>query len=111
MPADYSIMTVAQIAQHYGTDVTGLVDVFQNLNGEVAYLEAIATIGAYALNAGAKREATGKTYTVYDMYDYLTEDMSLASQLIETLFSSVSGKSVFPTPPATAEKKKSMRNA
>jgi hypothetical protein len=45
------------------------------------------------------------------MYDALTADMSLAEKLTNTLFSSMRGEEVFPTPRATAEKKKSSKRA
>ncbi len=110
-PADFSIMTLAQLAQKYHSDMTGLAEVFQGFEDEAQYLEAVANIGVIAFNAGSKRENTGKEYTIYDMYDALTADMSLAEKLINTLFSSMRGEEVFPTPRATAEKKKSNKHA
>lgn len=108
-PADFSIMTLAQLAKTYGTDITGLAEVFQNFSDEVEYIEVVANIGVMAFNAGAKREKTGKEYTIYDMYDALSSDMSLAEALINHLFTSMRGDAVFPAPPATAEKKKSRK--
>lgn len=110
-PADFSIMTLAQLAQKYGSDMTGLAEVFQGFEDEAQYIDAVANIGVIAFNAGAKREKTGKEFTIYDMYDALTSDMSLAEKLINTLFSSMRGEEVFPTPRATAEKKKSSKRA
>lgn len=110
-PADFSIMTLAQLAQKYGSDMTGLAEVFQGFEDEIQYIDAVANIGVIAFNAGAKREKTGKEFSIYDMYDALTADMSLAEKLINTLFSSMRGEEVFPTPRATAEKKKSSKHA
>lgn len=110
-PADFSIMTLAQLAKTYNTDITGLAEVFQNFSDEVEYIEVVANIGVAAFNAGAKREKTGKEFSIYDMYDALTADMSLAENLLNNLFSSMRTEQVFPTPPATAGKKKSSKRA
>lgn len=110
-PADFSIMTLAQLAKTYNTDITGLAELFQSFSDEVEYIEVVANIGVMAFNAGAKREKTGKEFSIYDMYDALTADMSLAENLLNNLFSSMRTEQVFPTPPATAEKKKSSKRA
>lgn len=110
-PADFSIMTLAQLAKTYNTDITGLAELFQSFNDEVEYIEVVANIGVAAFNAGAKREKTGKEFTIYDMYDALTADMSLAENLLNNLFSSMRTEQVFPTPRATAEKKRSSKRA
>ena len=103
-PADFSIRTLAQLGREYHTDITGLFDVFQNFADEVDYIDAVAKIGMCALNAGAQREGTGKIYTMYDLYDILTKDMSLAEQFINALFESMQGDAVFQKPPTTAAK-------
>ena len=105
-PVDYSIMTLAQLARAYKSDITGLAEVFQSFKDEVEYIDAVATIGVVALNAGAKREGTGKEFTKYDLYDALSADMSLANSLVTDLFDSMRGDAVFTTPPTAAEKKK-----
>lgn len=110
-PADFSIMTLAQLAKTYNTDITGLAELFQSFSDEVEYIEVVANIGVMAFNAGAKREKTGKEFSIYDMYDALTADMSLAENLLNNLFSSMRTEQVFPTPPATAGKKKSSKHA
>ena len=110
-PADFSIMTLAQLAKTYNTDITGLAELFQSFSDEVEYIEVVANIGVMAFNAGAKREKTGKEFSIYDMYDALTADMSLAENLLNNLFSSMRTEQVFTTPPATAEKKKSSKRA
>ena len=103
-PADFSIMTLAQLGREYNTDITGLYEVFKGFANEVDYIEAVATIGMCALNAGAKREGIAESYTKYDLYDILTRDMSLAEQFINALFESMQGEAVFQKPPMTGQK-------
>lgn len=98
-PADFSIRTLAQLGREYHTDITGLFEAFKNFADEVDYIDAVAKIGMCALNAGAKREGITKSYTVYDLYDILTRDMSLAEQFINTLFQSMQGDENFTEPP------------
>lgn len=105
-PADFSIMTLAQLGREYNTDITGLFEVFQGFSDEVEYIDAVAKVGMCALNAGAKREGITKSYTVYDLYDILTRDMSLAEQFINTLFESMQGDKNFTEPPTKVAKKK-----
>lgn len=102
-PADFSIMTLAQLARTYDTDITGLFDVFSNFKSEVEYIDAVAHIGVCALNAGAKRESTGNSFTVYNLYDILSVDMSLAEQFIEALFASMKADANFTKPPKTTK--------
>ena len=78
-PADFSIMTLAQLAKNTALTLQGLPKSL-NFSDEVEYIEVVANIGVMAFNAGAKREKTGKEYTIYDMYDALSSDMSLAEE-------------------------------
>lgn len=98
-PADFSIRTLAQLAREYKTDITGLFEVFNNFKDEVDYIEAVARIGKIAFNAGSEREILDVSYTVYDMYDILTRDMTLAERLINALFESMQGEKNFTKPP------------
>lgn len=105
-PADFSIMTVAQIAAVNGTDITGLVERIQKYSTEAEYLEFVASAGAVALNAGAKRESTGEKFTEFDLYDALSLDMSIAQVIIDKLFGSMNGNAVFQQPPVAAAPKR-----
>ena len=71
----------------------------------------MATSGSVALTEGARRATqTGeyKSYSVDDLFDMLTVDMSIAEQLLNELFASMEGSNVFPTAPkGKAPKKKS----
>lgn len=105
-PADFSIMTLAKIAREYDTDITGLATLAA-LDCLDEQLKFIATLGAEALNAGAEREHLLRKYTVYDLYDALTEDLSLAETLLTAFKDTFEGSSVFPKPStATAKKEK-----
>lgn len=106
-PADFSIMTLAKIAREYDTDITGLATLAAGDGHLDEQLKFIATLGAEALNAGAERERLLRKYTVYDLYDALTEDLSLAETLLTAFKDTFEGSSVFPKPStATAKKEK-----
>lgn len=106
-PADFNIMTSATLARECGTDITGLVEKLQSYTNEIDYIDFAAKVGVEALNAGAKRNATGKTFTVYDLYDAFTANFALAAELITAFVQAMTGESVFPAPAETlAEKKK-----
>lgn len=100
-PADFSIKTAIKLAKAYGVDITGLQEKVANLGDLEGYLDFVAKVGVIALNEGAEREGIEKRYTVYDLYDVLTEDLSIAEELIANLFDSFGGKKVFPTATAT----------
>ena len=96
-PADFSIMTAVKLAKEYGVDITGLQEKVSNLGDLEGYLDFVAKIGVIALNEGAKREGREKRYTIYDLYDILSEDLSIAEELVANLLDSFGGKKVFPT--------------
>ena len=110
-PADFSIRTLAQLARVYNTDITGLFDAFSNFKDELDYIDAVANIGSLALNAGAQREGTGKSYTAYDLYDILSQDMALAEQMINSLFESMQSSANFTAPPKAKVAKKTKKGA
>lgn len=95
-PADFSIMTAIKLAKEYGVDITGLQEKVANLGDLEGYLDFVAKLGAIALNQGAKREGIDKHYTVYDLYDILGDDLSIAEELVANLLDSFGGKKVFP---------------
>ena len=97
-PADFNVMVAATLARECGTDITGMVEQVQTYQGEVDFLEFAAKAGAEALNAGAKREGTGKSFTKYDLYDAFTRDLSLAAEFVTGLIKSLSGEAVFSEP-------------
>ena len=96
-PADFSIMTAVKLAKEYGVDITGLQEKVSNLGDLEGYLDFVAKIGVIALNEGAKREGLEKRYTIYDLYDILSEDLSIAEEFVSNLLDSFGGKKVFPT--------------
>lgn len=108
-PADFSIRTLAQLARVYNTDITGLFDTFSSFKDELDYIDAVANIGSLALNAGAQREGTGKSYTAYDLYDILSQDMTLAEQMINSLFESMQSSGNFTAPPKAKVAKKTKK--
>lgn len=110
-PADFSIRTLAQLARVYNTDITGLFEAFSNFKDELDYIDAVANIGSLALNAGAQREGTGKSYTAYDLYDILSQDMTLAEQIINSLFESMQSSANFTAPPKAKVAKKTKKGA
>lgn len=106
-PADFSIMTLAKLAQRYDVDITGLGELLANQSTLEAQINLVANIAVEALNAGAKREGIDKHYNVYDIYDALTVDMSLSQEVISGFTSTFKGSEVFPRPSkATAKPKK-----
>lgn len=104
-PADFSIMTAIKLAKEYDVDITALQEKIANLGDMEGYMDFVARLGVIALNEGAKREGLDDRYTVYDLYDALSEDLSIAEELINNLLDSFGGKKVFPT--ATETKKPS----
>lgn len=110
-PADFSIRTLAQLARAYNTDITGLFEVFSSFKDELDYIDAVANIGSLALNAGAQREGTGKSYTAYDLYDILSQDMALAEKMINSLFESMQSTENFTEPPKAKVAKKTKKGA
>lgn len=95
-PADFSIMTAVKLAKEYGIDVTGLQAKIANLNDTEDYLDFVAKTGTIAFNEGAKREGLDKRYTVYDLYDIMSEDLSIAQELISNMLDSFGSSKVFP---------------
>lgn len=109
MPVDFNIMTLVKIAKHYGTDLTGIQEVFRSFKGEEDSIVFVGTIGSVALTEGARRAADGGDYKRYnndDVYDMLTVDMTLAEQLLSEFFESMEGSKVFPKAPAKKAPKK-----
>lgn len=97
LPVDYNVMTLAKIAGHYGTDLTGIQEMLGKFKNEEQYLEFIATIGSISLTRGAARSGKDKVYTHDDIYDMLTEDMAFAEHLFNGIFASMEGGAeVFP---------------
>lgn len=98
LPVDYNVMTLAKIASHYGTDLTGIQEMLGKFKSEEQYLEFIATIGSISLTRGAARAGEkDKVYTHDDIYDMLTEDMAFAECLFNGIFASMEGGAeVFP---------------
>ena len=108
-PADFSIVMVARLAKRCGTDITGLVEKVQSLSDEGDFLEFAAKVGAEALNFGAKREATGKVYDEFDLYDAFTANIALASEMVTALVETLTEREVFSEPTATSAKTESRR--
>lgn len=98
LPVDFNVMTLAKIASHYGTDLTGIQEMLGKFKEEEQYLEFIATIGSISLTRGAARAGDkDKIYTHDDIYDMLTEDMAFAERLFNGIFASMEGGAeVFP---------------
>lgn len=111
LSADFNIRTLLKIAKCYNVDLTGIQEVFLGFkDDQEAMLTFVATMGSVALTEGARRTAEGgeyKCYSVDDLFDMLTVDMSIAEQLLNELFASMEGSNVFPTAPKKAPKKKS----
>lgn len=109
-PADFSIKTALMLAKEYGIDITALQEKIANLSDMEDYVDFVAKVGVIALNEGAKREGLDVRYTVYDLYDALTNDLSIAEALVDNLTDSFGGKKVFPTAteksPSPKKKKK-----
>ena len=109
--ADFNIRTLLKIAKCYNVDLTGIEEVFRNFKDQEDILTFVATIGSVALTEGGRRATeTGvyRSYSVDDLFDMLTVDMSIAEQLLNELFASMEGSNVFPTAPkGKAPKKKS----
>ena len=57
--------------------------------------EFAAKVGAEALNFGAKREATGKVYDEFDLYDAFTANIALASEMVTALVETLTEREVF----------------
>lgn len=110
-PADFSVMVAATLARECGTDITGLVEKVQEYTNEVDFIEFAAKAGVQALNQGARRMGTGKTFTVYDLYDAFTLDFSLSTEIITYFIKSLSGEAVFQEPTTTSapQKKRTKR--
>lgn len=108
-PADFSIVMVARLAKRCDTDITGLVEKVQSLSDEGDFLEFAAKVGAEALNFGAKREATGKVYDEFDLYDAFTANIALASEMVTALVETLTEREVFSEPTATSAKTESSR--
>lgn len=99
LPVNFNIKTLLEIAKVYGTDLTGIQEVFKGFKGDEDSITFVATVGAVALTEGARRTAEDgeyKRYTLDDLYDMLTVDMSLAEQLLDVFFSSMNAPKVFP---------------
>lgn len=108
-PADYSIMTAIKLSKEYGIDITGLQEKIASLGEMDDYIDFVARLGVVVLNEGAKREGLDVRYTVYDLYDALTADLSIAEELVDNLLDSFSNEKVFPTAtgkPSPKKKKK-----
>lgn len=111
-PADFNVMVAATLARECGTDITGMVELVEKFTGEVEYIDFAAKTGVEALNAGAGRMRTGKTFTKYDLYDAFTQNFSLAADFVTALIKSLSGESVFQEPTMeSAPSKKRKRSA
>lgn len=108
-PADFSIVMVARLAKRCDTDITGLVEKVQSLSDEGDFLEFAAKVGAEALNFGAKREATGKVYDEFDLYDAFTANIALASEMVTALVETLTEREVFSEPTATSAQTESRR--
>lgn len=108
-PADFSIFTLAQLAQKYDTDITGLGELLAKQTTLEEQMRLVATIGVLALNNGAKREGIDKRYTEYDLYDALTADISLSGELLGAFAETFKGSTVFPTPSKTTAKPKRVK--
>lgn len=110
--ADFNIRTLLKIAKCYNVDLTGIEEVFRNLKDQEDILTFVATIGSVALTEGARRATkTGeyKSYSVDDLFDMLTVDMSIAEHLLNELFASMEGSNVFPTAPKEKAPKKKIK--
>lgn len=107
-PADFSIMTLAALADEYGTDITGLAEMLRDGKSATEHIRFVARVGVAALNAGALRAGVEKRYTEYDIYDEMTADMTIAEQLLGALGETFKGEAVFPMPsvPTAKPKKK-----
>lgn len=108
-PADFSIMTLAQVARKYDVDVTGLGELLGSKSALDEQFELLATIGVVALNNGARREGLDKRYSEFDLYDAFTADLELTSEIIVAFGESFQSSTVFQTParkPATKRDKK-----
>lgn len=109
LPADFSLMTAVKIAKAYGTDITGISEIFSKLDDAESQLIFLSRVGAIALTEGSLRCAVethipiteAKRYTEYDVIDMLTVDMSMAEELTRHLSESFENLAVFQKPQAT----------
>lgn len=105
-PADFSILTLAQLARKYDVDITGLAEVAAGGGHLDEQIQFIAEVGTAALNAGAKREGKDKRFTGYDVIDAMTVDLSLIEAILTAFKEAFEGSVVFQKPSQTAKKGK-----
>jgi hypothetical protein len=61
------------------------------------------------LNVGARREGVEARFTIEDLDDIFSEDLSVLEHMIDAIIKSINAPKVFPTPPKMVAKKKQRR--
>lgn len=107
---DLSLMTLLELAESYGEDVTTFTEkISERIGKPIEGLVMTTRFAAIAINDGAIREGRTERVTEWDVRDMMTEDPELAQPLVEAIVKLVAGgEQVFPTA-ATASPKKTKR--
>jgi hypothetical protein len=107
---DLSLMTLLELAESYGEDVTTFTEkISERIGKPIEGLVMTTRFAAIAINDGAIREGRTERVTEWDVRDMMTEDPELAQPLVDAIVKLVTGgKQVFPTA-ATASPKKTKR--
>ena len=107
---DLSLMTLLELAESYGEDVTTFTEkISERIGKPIEGLVMTTRFAAIAINDGAIREGRTERVTEWDVRDMMTEDPELAQPLVEAIVKLVTGgEQVFPTA-ATASPKKTKR--
>lgn len=106
MPIDFSIMTVLEVCDKYGTDPTGLSQLFAGFKTLREQMQFVIDVAVIALNDGARREHLSNSVTEFDVREMLTKDVSLSEEIIHGLFDTFKSEEVFTKPPREATKSK-----
>lgn len=110
LPVDFNVWTLMLLAKAYNTDLSGLHEIFARFDNEEDRIRFVGNLGAIALTEGSRRDGGGVRFTPDDIFDMLTTDMTLAEQLIDMLFETMEGSTVFPMAPTTKEPQKKRRH-
>lgn len=108
---DLSLMTLLELAESYGEDVTTFTEkISERVGKPIEGLVMTTRFAAIAINDGAKREGRAERVTEWDVRDMMTEDPELAQPLVEAIVKLVAGgEQVFPTATAAKSPKKTKR--